>query len=252
MKDSPKNRMYDIEKKRSSLLFLGIIAAASLTLTAFEWRSPHETFETKAGFEDQVQIIESDLHAIIIEQEVKHEVVQKSTKSSLTQFILSDLLHLDLKDDPEPIEKKVVAMTPIKTMAKASLKGSSDNLKTNEVSTLSSLSAHQLPFMYSCATILDFDQRFKCTELAISEHLKQSIHIPSTREVKELPGLFYVQFIIDEYGAVGNLTYSKDIPKALRKEVDKAFQSIPFMQAASVNGRNVKVIFAIPLQLQRI
>jgi hypothetical protein len=58
-------------------------------------------------------------------------------------------------------------------MAKASLKGTTNQLKTNEAITLSLLSARQWPLMYSCASIHDFDQRFKHNELAISEHLKK-------------------------------------------------------------------------------
>jgi hypothetical protein len=49
--------------------------------------------------------------------------------------------------------------------------------------------------------------------------------ISSSFECKELPCLFYVHFIIAEYGALGNILYSKYIPKALTYEVDIAYRS---------------------------
>jgi hypothetical protein len=54
-----------------------------MTLTAFEWRSPREMLKSMTGIGDQIKINESDLQAIIIEQEVKQLVLQKTAKTSL-------------------------------------------------------------------------------------------------------------------------------------------------------------------------
>ena len=252
MNASDKNRMYEIEKKSKSLFFLGLICAAALTLTAFEWQSYSIPPINNSPYSETYHIIEPDLHAVRIEIEAAAVTVKKS-RASLTQFLLTDLPDIPLqKDTPEPlmkIEAKPSSMKPIKDL---SLKGKEPVLTSDRPSTLSSLGPGELPYSFSCAAIKDPSERFACTEKAISEHLKKTIHIPNARTVPELPGLFYVQFIVDQYGAVGNLTYSKEIPTELKKEVDKAFASIPFMNAASVNGRKVKVIFAIPLNLSRM
>jgi len=250
MARNDKNRMQDLEKKRKSLFLLGIIAAAAMTLTAFEWRTNYDISVLPDTMDDSFTLIESDLYAVNIEKEQAVEVA--STSSSKTQFKISDLIPvLPDKKELEPIKKIETGTKKTEPMKLPGLKGSEMGLKGAGPMNPSNLSAHELPFMFSCANIINHEERFHCTEDAIAAHLRNNLKIPSARDLKELPRLFYVQFIVDEYGAVGSMEYSKHIPAILQREVDRVFHSIPFMQAAQVNGRNVKVIFAIPVHLKR-
>jgi len=239
------------EKKRPSLLLLGFIAASSLTLTAFEWRTPIDQLTVYDPIPTEEFKIESDLLHIQIEYKQPDVVVakvpltQQRSSSSQIQTVPDNMPMMTMTKSSAAVAK------PLVTKHTKSLPASLSTPSPSGPVDMRSLSVHELPYMTDCSSITDDVERFQCTQNSLKKFIANEFKIPSIDRLRDLPGRLVVEFVIDEHGVIRQIDPGKECAPALRDEIERVFASIPTMVAAASGGKRVPVRFSIPLRVER-
>lgn len=240
----------DLENKRPSLFLLGLIAASSLTLTAFEWQYPDDmrNSQTDLPGEDDL-LIEVDMNDFIIEYErPKTKIIRPAATKKTNSFIISNepikKLEIGKRIEPltSPLKKTKLNLEVKKTMSIPEPSG--------PVS-VRNLAIHEMPYTRDCGTIKDDVERFQCTQIALKNHIARNFKIPSLRDSPNIPNSIKVSFVIDEYGLIKDIRSKQEVDEALLKEIETVFSGIPNMVPAASDGQRISVRFEIPLTLLR-
>jgi hypothetical protein len=241
----------ELNKKRPSLFLLGVIAACSMTLTAFSWQFERDDLTIYIPLEDESLLIEVDMAQVFIEREkMAFSPAQPEVKKKSTSIIASDkpkemsLTKLDNRPSSiKPLKRMDTQDKVAQTLATAS--------SPSSVS-YRSLKIHEMPYLRSCGHLKDDVERFQCTQSEMRRHIATNFKVPPVDVVPDIPAKVFVTFIIDEYGSIDEVIPSEKINPVLLEEVIKVFTSMPEMVPAVSAGRKLAVRFEIPLAIQRL
>jgi hypothetical protein len=235
------------EKKRSSLLSLGIIAACAMTLTAFEWRNPHSVATDFQLREEGFHLIEPDLQPILIAPSPK-------APRGVVRAISSSMAPIEPSAEPilTPLEPTLPMMKSISSSSVTLPSLKSALTSSNEPKEWTDMGVHELPYFPACKSLKNAEERFQCTQDEMHDLIQTKFHFPKVESLPVFPEQLFVSFIVDEYGAIGGIRYSKEVPEVLDKEIKRVFAMMPLMNPGKVNGRGVRIQFAIPFQMKRM
>ena len=240
----------DLESKRPTLFLLGVISALSLTLMAFEWRTPEKIYSITGSLEGETLIFETVLPDIVIEP---YKPKQFTSQSQAARQSNSNILKV--VPDDMPIMKRGPAMEllQLNTSERLSDRGLDRTVNRDLAATKSirALQPHELPYMRLCGHINDDIERFQCTQMELKKYVVSNFRMPSKDQIKNLPKRVEVTFTIDRYGMITNVTPDKDYHSSLSSELERLMTNIPEMVPATVSGDRIAVRFELPIVLER-
>jgi len=103
----------------------------------------------------------------------------------------------------------------------------------------------EVPVFPGCENV-SAEERRNCFQDKMNEHVRTHFQYPAEAQEKGIQGKVYVQFTINEDGAIENIRL-RGPDKQLEDEVRRIVQSLPQMQPGKQKGRPVKVPFSIPV-----
>lgn len=240
----------DLESKRPTLFLLGVISALSLTLMAFEWRTPAPIYDILPSLGIEGKLIETVLPDILI---IPDNPRQVTTQQQATRHTNSHLIKVVEDDMPVmrrgPAPAKIQLSTPGRPATRGLERTVDRNIETTR--SVRALQPHELPYMQLCGHIKDDIKRFQCTQIELKKHVVSSFRMPSSDQIENLPKRVKVTFTINKYGMITNVTPDKEYHSSLSTEIERVMTNIPEMVPATVSGDRIAVRSELPIVLQR-
>ena len=240
----------DLESKRPTLFLLGVISALSLTLMAFEWRTPEKIYSISTSLGGEDWIIDKVLPPVVIVPDKPKQVTTQAqaarlSNSNILKIVPDDMLVMKRG----PAMKMLQLNTPNRPANRGLERSVNRDLKTTR--SVRGLQPHELPYMRLCGHIKDDIERFQCTQMELKKHVVSNFRMPSSDQIENLPKRVEVTFTIDQYGMITNVTPDKDYHSSLTTEIERVMTSTPEMVPATVSGDRIAVRFELPIVLER-
>lgn len=83
---------------------------------------------------------------------------------------------------------------------------------------------------------------------ALNQYLAQHIRYPAQARENKIEGTVYANILVDEAGALGDVSFIKPIGYGLEEEVLKAIRGMPNLIPAEDQGKPVKTKFILPVK----
>lgn len=229
--ETKKNSVHNLEKSFSLRLFAGLSLALSMTLVAFEWRTPFE--EAKFAFDD------SDGPEIIYEyipvtEETKEE---KQEKPEATKKITFKAEEINLVDNREQETKKEETI-------EMEVKKEGEYVFI-EPEKLPEETAEEEIFR-----IVEEMPEYEGGEKALLKYLTKNTVYPKIPKENGVSGVVYVSFVVDKEGEVTNVKVERSVDPYLDKEAVRVVSSLKKYKPGKQRGKPVAVAFTLPIRFE--
>jgi len=101
------------------------------------------------------------------------------------------------------------------------------------------------PIFTNCLNIIDKEQK-KCFEDELNKHIQENLQYPEEAFDSGLGGRVLLSFSIDKEGKILNIL-TKGPNEILENEVKRVISLIPKLEPAKINGMNVGINYALPV-----
>ena len=101
------------------------------------------------------------------------------------------------------------------------------------------------PLFNNCVNFIDKEQK-KCFEDELNKHIQENLQYPEEAFDSGLGGRVLLSFSIDKEGKILNIL-TKGPNEILENEVKRVISLIPKLKPAKINGINVGVNYALPV-----
>lgn len=214
-----KNPLKNVEKRKASLLFTGLLFACSAVLVAFEWRVP-ENIEYRTMGDLDMETIEVEIVPVsrikapppppppVVHHEFK--IVDK-VKPTTEPVIVT-------KPEPTP-EPVVIPIAPKKE----------------------ELTEEYIPFG---ANVMP---EFVGGEEALFQYLGDHIRYPQMAKEAGISGKVYLTFVVDTNGVISDIEVLKGIGGGCDEEAVRVLRNMPRWNPGKNNGQPVRVHFNLPV-----
>lgn len=220
-----KNLKFDLEKKRNSFLFTGLVGALAFTLAAFEWT----TFYPK-----QITGTELTLDNLADEQIVAISFPKKTVKPPPpAQKPVVDEFEIDDKPEVEETEEPELIF-PDETDPMDEI----HDIGTEEEIIEEVVIPHH---------IVEIKPEFIGGEVALMKFLASKIKIPEMAKHAGVNGKIHVEFTIDEEGNVTDIQLLNELGYGCDEVAIKAFEQMPAWKPGVQQNRKVKVRMRQPI-----
>ncbi|MEO1253908.1 MAG: energy transducer TonB [Bacteroidota bacterium] len=226
--EQKKNKKYELEPKRHLFFGIGMSVALSLTLVAFEWKSPIEPL-------------------VVIEPEEEgywHVVIEDP---HITKH--------DLPKMPEPVEnKKIVSQTIIIKEVKELTEALEieepiidiDNDIADAISSESNIiEVPDDPFI-----VVEDMPEFPGGEVALLEYIAKNVKYPRKAKNLGIEGRVFLKFVIDSDGSISNVELMKGIGAGCDEEAIRVVKMLPNFIPGKQRGVPVKVQMQLPINFK--
>lgn len=221
-----KNKKYDLEHRRPVFFGIGMIVALSLTIVAFEWKSPVDpVLDVEPPIEEPWFIIEEP----------------KVTKH-------------DIPEMPKPkVEKQVVSaaieIKEVKELTKAV--EMDDPIDDDEIEDLITGETHAIEVLPDAPfeRVEDMPE-FPGGDAALLTFIAENIKYPKAAQRIGVEGRVTLSFVIDEEGAITNIEVLKGIGAGCDEEAVRVLKLLPNYSPGKQRGVPVKVRMRIPVNFR--
>jgi hypothetical protein len=220
--------------------FFGLMVAGTLSLVAFEWKSPREELKIITGLPDEG--LEPEVLPVVILEKPKAAAPAKKTRS--TQVVVGE-------QDP------VVVPSPESTPEPEPGPGTEPTPDPDPRSLLPPETVDPGPVLWGNVKgvrpyFMDCLKRNHedlepCTEARIDAHLQRHMRIPASvrGQVRTT-----VTFEIDAKGRIGKIVCAPKVSDEVRAEIERVIRSMPEFVPGSQGGYPVPVYYQLPLSLR--
>ncbi len=231
--ETKKNPVHNLEKRYSLRLFAGLAVAVSITLVAFEWRTP---------FEEIVLPPDGDGPEIIYEYV---PVTEKTEKKK--------------EDKPEEIKKKVFKTDDFKISDKKEIENEEKKKEVveekKEVVFVSPLDTIKLPDETGEPEIFKIVEempKFKCSDdpMLLPEFILSKVKYPQRPKELGISGTSYIEFIVDNTGKVTETKVIKGFDRECDAEALRVVKMLPDFCPGMQRGKKVPVRMVVPVKYE--
>ena len=213
-----KNPEADLEKRKSSLRWMGIMAAMALMLVSFEWK----TFdEAVAGLGDyKADLVEDEIVPISFQQPPPPPPPPPQEATIL-----------DIVEDDEDVEEDLVTddQTVDETTEIEFIEETAEDVMEEEIFTI----VQDMP-------------SFPGGDGAMLSYLGKNIKYPTLAKESGIQGTVYVTFVVEKDGAVSNVKVLRGIGGGCDEEAIRVVKSMPRWTPGKQRGKPVKVQYNLP------
>ncbi|MEQ6168438.1 MULTISPECIES: TonB family protein [unclassified Ekhidna] len=218
-----KNKKYDLESSRPLFFGVGMIVSLSLTLVAFEWRSPVDpVVDTNPVIEEPWFVMEEPKITKQDIPELPKPKIKKQIVSAVVEIKeVKELTNLVESDEPIDIESTI------------------DELITNErqveiVPDTPFERVEEMPV-------------FPGGDAALLAFLAKNIKYPKAAQRMGIEGRVTLSFVIDETGSITNIEVLRGIGAGCDEEAIRVLKLLPNYAPGKQRGVPVKVRMRVPV-----
>lgn len=220
-----KNKKYDLESKRPLFFGVGMIISLSLTLLAFEWKSPiNPVVDTNPVDEEPWFVIE--------EPKITKQDIPELPKPQPEKQIISEAAKI--KEVEELIEAIELEDHSI------DVQSAIDEAIRNEPIKVESVP--EKPF-----DVVEEMPSFPGGDAALMSFIANNIKYPKAAQRIGIEGRVTLLFVIDETGAITNIEVLKGIGAGCDKEAIRVLKMLPNYNPGKQRGVPVKVRMRLPI-----
>ncbi|WP_420576544.1 energy transducer TonB [Ekhidna sp.] len=218
-----KNKKYDLEHRRPVFFGIGMIVALSLTIVAFEWKSPVDSvLDADPPIEEPWFIME--------EPKVTKHDIPEMPKPKVEKQVVSAAS--EIKEVKE-LTKAVEIDDPI-------IEDEIEDLITGETQAIEVVP--DAPF----ERVEDMPE-FPGGDAALLTFIAENIKYPKAAQRIGVEGRVTLSFVIDEQGAITNIEVLKGIGAGCDEEAVRVLKLLPNYSPGKQRGVPVKVRMRIPV-----
>jgi protein TonB len=225
-----KAKHANLERKRGSILLLGMVCATSTTLMSFEYAN----YELK-----QEMNLMSSVETGIVWSPPQMEFIKPSTPKVQQEVSKSEFV----EEDNEPEQEKFVEEEEEEqeeTDNKFVLPDVPEGIGGPVTTTIIDTSDHVHPFA-------DVMPEFPGGKDEMYKFMSTNITYPEQCQINGVQGKSYIQFTVEKDGSISDITIAKTPHKLLGKEASRVVKSMPNWTPGILNGVPVRVRFTLPV-----
>jgi protein TonB len=224
--ETRKTKKADLSQKRSVFLNLGLVLAMAFVISAFEWKSYGDIGVCS------LPLVIDTFDPIINVPSSTHEL-PKAPKPKPNKIVRPIFVEVLAKDLLEYKKNIVPAIEP-------QLDGYTAGVElTTEI-------ADEPPFHVIVEKMPEFEGGYS----AFMKYLSKKIKYPRQAKNIGIEGKVYVEFIIDESGALTEVHAIKGIGAGCDEEAERVLKNAPKWNPGKQRGIPVKVKMVIPINFQ--
>jgi len=227
-----KNPVHNLEKRYSLRLFVGLAVALSITLVAFEWRTPFITEVVTPGKSDTVWVE----YPPVTQMEEKKEP-EKPKEPEKKIFNPIDFKITDKTDESAKKQEENLTATDTTGTSVMVVKKIIDLPKEKE--------DDELPRVF-----VEIMPKFKCSddETLLPEFLVSNTKYPVRAREMGITGTAYIEFVVDKRGKVINAKVKRGFFKDCDEEALRVVNSLPDFCPGMQMDKAVPVIYTVPIR----
>ena len=224
-----KNPKYDLEKKRSYFIQIGLIISLLVVIIAFEWRSGDGNVSS-LGSLDMFDLEEEIIP--LTEKELKPPPPPPPPPPKIT-IVEDDIIieeEIDI-EDAETDEEEIIEILE----------------EEEEEEIFNFAVVEQQPVFPGCSTSAPKDENYICFQKGIGKHIRNNFEYPAIAKEMGISEKIFIEFVIEKSGKVSSARVVRGEDKHLREEALRLVNSIPKMTPAKQRGTPVAVTFTLPI-----
>lgn len=220
-----KNEKYELEPKRPLFFGIGMIIALSLTLVAFEWKSPIEPVEI---FEEPVE----DVWHVLDEPQITKQKLPEMPKPKVKKQIITPLDQIvEVKELTEALETN-----PTKEI---------EIIDDIDFGQPSKIEMPEDPFL-----IVEDMPSYPGGDAALLGFISKNIKYPRQAKRMGVEGKVHLSFVIDTDGRVTDVKVLRGIGAGCDEEAVRVLKLLPNFSPGKQRGVPVKVQMQLPVSFQ--
>jgi protein TonB len=213
-----KNPEANLELKRGSFMWMGMLFALAIVLVAFEWKIFEKTASTMGDLE--LEMVEEE----IIPQSIATPPPPPPPPQATTV--------IEIVDDEEEIEEELEL-----------------DLEVDQHTEIEFIeSAVEEVVEEEIFTIVEDMPSFPGGEEALFKYLGQNIKYPQIAKEAGITGRVFVNFVIDKEGNVTDVKVLRGIGGGCDEEAVRVVKNMPKWSAGKQRGKPVKVSYNLPIK----
>lgn len=223
--EQKKNEKYDLEKKRPLFFGIGMIISLSLTLVAFEWKSPVDpVFQFEEPIED-IWFIDDSRITKQKPPEIPKPQPQKKVVTPLDQIKEVEELSKEFEDDTkviiDDIIEEIIHATPVEP------------------------EIPKEPFL-----IVEDMPEFPGGDAALLGFIAKNIKYPNAAKKIGIQGRVFVKFVVNTDGSITDIEVLKGIGAGCDKEAVRVLKLLPKFTPGKQRGVPVNVQMQLPINFK--
>ena len=223
-----KNKKYDLEQRRPLFFGIGMIVSLSLTILAFEWKSPIDPVV------DAQPVVDEPWYFIEEPKVTKHEIPELP-KPKVEKQIISAAV--DIKE-VEELSQTLEVEDPIV-----------------DIETTINDAIESEPAFVEKAPETEFDvvenmPEFPGGDEALLSFIAQNIRYPKTAQRLGIEGRVTLSYVIDKDGSITNIEIIKGIGAGCDEEAIRVLKLLPNYSPGKQRGVPVKVKMRLPVHFK--
>lgn len=213
-----KNPEANLELKRGSFMWMGMLFALAIVLVAFEWKIFEKTASTMGDLE--LEMVEEE----IIPQSIATPPPPPPPPQATTV--------IEIVDDEEEIEEELELDLEVDQHTEIEFIESAEEEVVEE----------------EIFTIVEDMPSFPGGEEALFKYLGQNIKYPQIAKEAGITGRVFVNFVIDKEGNVTDVKVLRGIGGGCDEEAVRVVKNMPKWSAGKQRGKPVKVSYNLPIK----
>ena len=221
-------------------LSVGMLAALSLLLVAFEWRSGSSELRPmvrELGLEDSYD----PLPIVLQRKTPAQKAIARERIRTSTAVVVGE------PTEPLAVGNPATDPGPTDPVTDPVAFRNMNPPEVPDPGPMPWTGVEQRPYFLSCLDLprAEIDA---CTEDGIDRHLQQKFRVPPGMRGEEFT---VVTFVIDANGAIGRIACVPKPREEVRQEIERVMRAMPTFVPATQNGRSVAVVYQIPFRVAR-
>lgn len=214
-----KNPEVDLEKRKSSFMWMGMLFALALVLVAFEWKI----------FEKQ-DTGGAELDLDLIEEEIVPQSIQKPPPPPPPP---APTTVIEIVDDEEEIEDELEI----------------EDLEVDQDTEIEIIQDVQEEVVEEeVFTIVEEMPSFPGGEAKLFEYLGKNIKYPQIAKEAGISGVVYVNFVVGSSGNITDVKVLRGIGGGCDEEAVRVVKNMPDWKPGKQRGKPVKVSYNLPIR----
>lgn len=231
--ESKKSDKANIERRRTSILLVGMVCATSTVLMSFEYASYKLT-----GDKDLVGLNEE----VVEVWEFQPQIEEQSSSAAVEQPVEPEYVAPDPEPEPDPNPTPDPDPDPQPLPPIPGPPGDGEGLVPVRVTVIDSL-----------ADPVDFADEMPEYPGGIQEMYKfigKNIVYPEACYSNDIQGKTYVQFTVEKDGSITDIKIIGSVHKLMDKESSRVVGLMPKWKPGKVKGKSVRVNFKLPINFK--
>lgn len=217
--ETKKNPEVDLEKRKSSFMWMGMLFALALVLVAFEWK----IFEKR-------DTGEADLDLDMIEEEIVPQSIQKPPPPPPPP---APTTVIEIVDDEEEIEDELEI----------------EDLEVDQDTEIEIIEdVEEEVVEEEVFTIVEEMPSFPGGEAKMFEYLGKNIKYPQIAKEAGISGVVYVNFVVGPEGDISDVKVLRGIGGGCDEEAVRVVENMPNWKPGKQRGKPVKVSYNLPIR----